>query len=343
MTHDHFWLGLGVIFLSGALNGSFALPMKYAERWRWENTWLTFTFLSLLLLPWVLAMALVPGLSQVYRDVPGRTFLYPLAFGFLWGIAQATFGLGIRLIGMAVAFAVVAGLSSLSGSLVPVLVLNPADILRPRGILLLASMPILFLGLVLYGKAGRAREKEQSLLEKRENSSPQEFRKGLGICIFTGVFGSNINLGFAFSGDILRKSFEVSANPITSTYAVWSLVLTAGFIPNFIYCLRLLFRNHSWHLFRAPGWRREAVLATMMALLWLAGIEGYGIGATLVGRYGTSLGFALFIAVMILTSNLLGVLMGEWKATSGRTRRTLVVGMIAVLVSLVILSFGGVF
>ena len=30
---DHFWLGMAVIFISGALNGSFPLPMKYTRQW----------------------------------------------------------------------------------------------------------------------------------------------------------------------------------------------------------------------------------------------------------------------------------------------------------------------
>lgn len=340
--NKHFLLGMAVIFISGGLNGAFPLPMKYTRQWKWENTWLTFTATALLVFPWLLAVGFVPHLQDVYRDLPGRALLAPLIFGFLWGIAQVTFGLGISAVGMALAFAVVAGLCCLSGSLVPLLVLSPADLFRPRGVLLLISMPILFAGLTLYGMVGRRREGEQTPVAAA-GAAGMSFMSGLAICIFTGVFGSTINLGFAFSGSILQKAVEVGANPVTSTYASWALVLGAGFIPNLIYCFLLLFRNATWRLFLKPGWKIDALLAIAMALLWLSGMVGYGIGATLVGMYGTSLGYALFITAMILSSNLFGILAGEWKATSRRTRGLLTAAVVVILVAVLVLNLGGLF
>jgi L-rhamnose-H+ transport protein len=340
---DHFWLGMAVIFISGALNGSFPLPMKYTRQWKWENTWLVFAAAALLIIPWLLAAGFVPHLEDVYRGVSSRALLAPLVFGFLWGIAQVTFGLGISAVGMALAFAVVAGLSCLSGSLVPLLVLNPVDLLRPRGILLLISMPILFAGLALYGMAGHRREKEQRPAGPSAGAVASSFMTGLAICIFTGIFGSNINLGFAFSGPILQKAVALGAFPVTSTYASWALVLGAGFIPNLLYCFLLLFRNGTWSLFLKPGWARETSLAIAMGLLWLSGMVGYGIGATLVGKYGTSLGYALFVSAMILSSNFLGILTGEWRATSPRTRRVLTAAVVVILISVLVLNLGGLF
>jgi len=166
---------------------------------------------------------------------------------------------------------------------------------------------------------------------------------GLAICIFTGIFGSNLNLGFAFSGPILDKAVALGAIPVTSTYASWALVLGAGFIPNLFYCCLLLSRNGTWPLFLKPGWARETCLAIAMGLLWLSGMVGYGIGATLVGKYGTSLGFTLFITAMILSSNFLGILAGEWKGTSRATRRVLAAAVVVILISVVALNLGGLF
>src|SRR5208337_4551191 len=129
------------------------------------------------------------------------------------------------------------------------------------------------------------------------------------------------NLGFAFSGQILQKAVAMGAAPVTATYASWALVLGAGFIPNLLYCFLLLFRNGTWSLFLKAGWVRETGLAIAMGLLWLSGMVGYGIGATLMGKYGTSLGYVVFTAMLILSTNFLGILTGEWKATSPVTRR----------------------
>lgn len=338
-----FWAGMAIILVSGALNGGFALPMKYTRRWRWENTWLVFAIISLLVLPSILAVSFVPHLAQVYREVPRQAILYPVALGFLWGIAQTTFGLGITAVGMALAFAVVSGLGCLSGSLVPLLVLSPGELLQPRGILLLISIPILLVGLVLYGKAGRRREREHEDKQTGNAGPVRSFAVGLGICIFTGIVGSAWNVGFAFSGGVLQKSAALGAGSLTAPYAVWALILGAGLIPNLLYCCFLLSRDRSWALFGGASSARDTALSVAMALLWLSGIVGYGIGATLVGKYGTSVGFTLFIAAQILSSSMLGVLTGEWKATSSRTKRELAAALAVTLISVVVLNLGGLF
>jgi L-rhamnose-H+ transport protein len=340
---EHFWLGMAIILVSGGLNGSFPLPLKYARAWHWENTWLVFSLTALLVLPWMLALGFVPQLGELYRQVPSRAILIPLIFGFLWGIAQTTFGLSIKAVGMALAFAVVSGLGCLLGSLIPLLTSNPADLFRPRGLLLLASLPVLFPGLVLYAVAGRRREKEQATGAGPAEAAVMSFAAGLAITVFTGIFGANLNLGFHFGHDLVRRGLELGGNPATSTYPVWALVLPAGVIPNVLYCVYRLSRNGTWSAFRTSGWAKECALAIAMAVLWLGGMVCYGIGATLVGRYGTSVGFALFSASIILAANAGGILAGEWKATSARTRQWLAAGLLAIIASVVVLSLGGLF
>ena len=133
---------------SGALNGGFALPMKHSRSWKWENLWLVFSVVGIFVVPWALAFGLVPGLMQVYAGVTPRALLLPLGFGLLWGFAQVTFGVSLRMVGVALTMAVVSGLGSLSGSLVPLLVFHPEDLFRPRGLLLLLSIPFLIVGLI---------------------------------------------------------------------------------------------------------------------------------------------------------------------------------------------------
>ena len=340
---EPFWSGMTIAFLSGIFNGCFPLPMKYSRVWRWENTWVLFMLVSTVLLPLVSVSLFVPNLMGVYHEVPWRALLPPLIFGFLWGTAQVTIGLSFKAVGVALAFAVVAGMNALFGSLIPLLVLHPGDVVRPRGLLLLVSMPILFLGLWLYAQAGRRREKEQPPPDSAAGAPKARFAKGLALCIYTGLIGGSINLGFAFGGDVVGKSLSLGANAVTSTYAVWLLVLWAGFIPSAIYCPYLLARNRGWGLFTQPGAPREALLAIAMAVIWVTAIFAYGVGATMAGKYGTSLGYALLVAVTIVASTMVGVLTGEWKRTSGETRKVLFWATAIVLASVIILNLGGLF
>jgi L-rhamnose-H+ transport protein len=83
---EHFSLGMATIFVSGALNGTFAFPMKYARRWSWENIRLVFALIAFAALPWLLAAGFVPHLGDVTsRCMTGVTLvvhcgcsLYPM-------------------------------------------------------------------------------------------------------------------------------------------------------------------------------------------------------------------------------------------------------------------------
>jgi L-rhamnose-H+ transport protein len=342
MNH-HFLPGMSIIFFSGLLNGAFAMPMKYSRNWKWENFWLVFSVVGILLVPWTLALALVPHLFHVYAGVSPRALLLPMVFGLFWGFAQVTFGISLRMVGVALTFAVVSALGSLSGSLVPLLAFHPEDLLRPRGILLLVSIPFLIVGLILYAFAGRRREKEQRAQADGAQGAKSSFARGMALCLFTGIFASSFNLGFSFAGDVIKSSLHLGAGPLTSTYAVWSIVLGAGFIPNLAYCVYLVIQNRSLRFFKASGWQREALLSTTMALTWIGAVVIYGIGATLVGVYGTSIGYMLFVATSILLANAFGLMTGEWKGTSARTRNFLIAAVAFILTAIVILNLGGLF
>ena len=340
---EHFWLGMTVVFMAGVFNGSFALPMKYSRRWRWENTWGLSTLLSAVVVPLLMVSLFVPNALQVYRGLPWRVLFPPLIFGLLWGTAQVTCGLGIQAVGVAVAMAVMCGTGTLFGLLIPLLVLQPENLFRPRGILLLVSLPILLLGVWFYAQAGRKREKEQPAPASPTNEPRTSFAKGLALCIYTGVFGSCINLGFAFGGPVASRSLELGATLAASTYPVWLLVFWAGSFSPLIYCSYLLFRNRNWGLFTKTGKAKEILLVIAMVVLGGSAVFGYGIGATLTGKYGTSVGYALWIAISIASGAAVGVLTGEWKGTSPSTRKVLTLAMALVLASVIILNLGGLF
>src|ERR1700733_5397506 len=153
----HSSLGLAIIVSSGVLIASFAAPMKLSRTWSWENTWLVYATLALLVVPIALVLLTIPHPIAFYAAIPLRILLPPLLFGFGWGIAQVTFGLSIARAGMAMAFAIVVGLSSLLGSGIPRAGFHPGDLASRPGAVLLASAVLLFAGLAVYVDADRKR------------------------------------------------------------------------------------------------------------------------------------------------------------------------------------------
>jgi L-rhamnose-H+ transport protein len=338
MANDNFWGGLLLIIVSGLISGSFALPMKFSRSWKWENTWFLYSTLAFLLLPWLTVWIAVPRLFFFVKSLEAGDVLPSFFFGFLWGIAQVGFGLGIARVGMAVAFAIVIGLCAVFGSFIPLAILHPRDLWSLRGFVLLTSALILAQGLTLYARAGRQRELDQN--PAGGTSDTGQFRTGLWICLFTGILGALLNVGFALSGHISDRAIAAGASPIRATYAVWTILLTAGYLPNLMYTVWLIWQNQSRSAFQIQA-LRESLLALVMAVCWLGGMFLYGIGATITGRFGTSIGYAISVTALILWSSLLGILTGEWRGAQSSTFKRMQWGLAIVLAALFVASSTG--
>src|ERR1700757_658991 len=98
--------GIAMLIVAGMANGSFTIPMKFARKWAWENTWLAWTVFALVLLPLAVTLATIPNLSAVYGSVTPATILEVCGFGAGWGVAQVCFGLAVDMIGITVAFSI---------------------------------------------------------------------------------------------------------------------------------------------------------------------------------------------------------------------------------------------
>jgi L-rhamnose-H+ transport protein len=336
-SHSSAALGLGIAMASGTLTASFPFPMKFSKTWRWENTWLVYATLALLIIPVALAFWAVPHLLSLLLSLPARDLLIPLLFGFGWGIAQVTFGLSIARVGMAMAFAIVIGLSALLGSLIPLAIFHLNALSGRPGAILLASAVFLIAGLALYADAGHRRDRAAP----GADHSGRSFLIGLLLCIFTGCFGSMINIGYVFGGKIAEAAVRHGVSAQRATFCVWAVVLLAGYLPNLAYMLYLLRRNRSVFVF-AAGSLRETLLALAAAALWYFGMIGYGVGASVMGIYGNSIGFAACMTVLLLWSSVLGVVAGEWRAASSRARSRMHLGLAFITVSMLILGLGSV-
>src|SRR5438046_10507302 len=87
---------------AGILNGSFATPTRFMNRWKWENVWALWAVLAMFVLPWVVALATVPHLFATYQAVEVRhALLLVIAFGAGYGIAALCFGWGGDAVGVA--------------------------------------------------------------------------------------------------------------------------------------------------------------------------------------------------------------------------------------------------
>src|SRR5712675_1752688 len=120
--HESLAFGIFLTMIAGLMSGNCMLPMKFVRSWKWENVWLVFSVISLIVLPWALALALVDNLFATYSALSMRQLAVPILFGAGWGIAQVLFGISVIRLGLGLAYAIIVGLGALLGTLVPLFV-----------------------------------------------------------------------------------------------------------------------------------------------------------------------------------------------------------------------------
>jgi len=164
-------MGYLLVIAAGVLQGAFVLPMKSTKKWAWENTWLVFSTAGYLIWPWLLALLTIPHPFTVLANTSVRSLALVELFGLGWGLGAIAFGLGVSRLGMALALTVIVGLAATAGALIPLVVLAPEKLAQPQGLVMLASLALVLIGLGLSSWGGKLREPEQSSTSDPAQSS----------------------------------------------------------------------------------------------------------------------------------------------------------------------------
>lgn len=316
------WIGLGLILIAGVAVGNCMLPMKYTRYWKWENTWLVFSLVSLLVIPWLLAAAAIPGLGAIYSGATAGELAVPFLYGAGWGIAQVLFGISVVRLGLALGYAIIIGLGAMGGTLVPLIAQHPEVLSSARGVLVLLGIAVMIAGVVMCSWAGRQRERTAG-----QNSRPAggSYAAGVAIAILCGIMAPMINYALAFGQSLANAAIRDGVAVTNSNYAVWPVALAGGLVPNLVYSIYLLNRNKSWGNFRRL--RPDMFLGVLMGVLWMGSVAIYGMAAGYIGALGTSIGWGIYQIIMILAANLSGVLTGEWRGAGGKPAAALGAGL----------------
>ncbi|MEX2170244.1 MAG: L-rhamnose/proton symporter RhaT [Pirellulales bacterium] len=337
-------LGLALVLSAGTLNGSYALPMKKTTRWKFENTWLVYSVVAMLVLNWAIALSSVPNLTDVYVRAGMMPVTMAFAFGLIWGLGNLLFGAGIYLIGISLTFPICIGLSTALGSLIP-MALDPQVFLTPAGATITLGVAVLVAGVVVCALAGLrmdAQAKSSGIAKGAATVSAgrNTLGKGLAIVLLSGLCDPFLNFAFTFGDRIKQEAVAAGASAGAESDAIWALALLGSFVVNVVYCTRLLTRNATWARFREPGTASYWFMAGAMAFIWMFSITLYGRGASMMGPLGGSAGWALFYCSIIISSTFWGIVSGEWRQGRGRPLRTLFSGLFILMVAIVILGYG---
>jgi L-rhamnose-H+ transport protein len=322
-------VGILLLVLAGAMNGSFTLPMKFTKKWAWENTWLAWTIFALAVFPFLLTWLTVPRLGDVYAQAGMQPIATAVGCGAGWGASQVFFGLAVDAVGIALAFSVILGISAAVGALIPLFM--QGDPFSTKGLEIIGGVALVILGVLICAKAGRARE---AALGQGPKGKPS-VGKGLVFCTISGLGSALVGLGLQYAAKLAETAQQFGADPTWKNNATWMPLMMAGGIPNLIYCLYLISRNKTGDRFKTGGTGVYWLLAAIMAFCWFGSTLMYGVANNLLGIV---VAWPAFMSLIVITAMIWGVVTGEWKGSGAKPLQVMYSGLGILVLSIVVLS-----
>jgi len=333
-------VGAFLAVLSGMMNGSFTLPMRFLGRWEWENVWSLFIAFSCLLLPVVVVSLQAPQCWMIIIQSPGHALAIAILTGFTWGFGSVLFGQSVSAIGISLANTLVLAISSALGALLPIVLLTPDKLFGRVGEKIMGGVLVEIVGIALCGWAGRLRERTANGTGERGDmvGRARPVKVALLMASGAGVLSAVFNIGFSLAQPIADCGRAAGLSSFASTNLIWLVMLGAGAFSNLGFCLYLFCKHGSLKKFGQSGKLRLVSSALIMALLWGGSIFVYGASVPRLGSLGASIGWPLSLAIGLLLANAIGMGLGEWKRAPTCSRVWMYSGIAVLLLAVVLLS-----
>lgn len=328
-------LGFALVLVAAIAGGALAVPLKKRRNFELENIYIPSTLVMMIVLPFVMAAFVLPHWPQAVSAAGARTVWAGAAYGIGWGIGSILFGYGVTLAGMSVGFAIIMGINTAVGSILPFVVNSRAELLTPGGGVILAGIAGCIVGVGICGKAGSLREQGAG-----NESQPRRFGLALLVCAASGVLSSCANLGFAFTSRVGVEALRLGASPVFSTLASWLPVFWGATVALLVWFGGLQIRRGTWRKNVGSHAAYDWTNGALMGVIWFIATIPYGMGAYYLGRLGTSVGWAINIAFSLVVANVFGFLTHEWSGAPPKALRILYSGLTILIAAIVLLAIG---
>jgi len=343
---------LGVIFhfIGGFASGSFYMPFKKVRGWSWESYWIVGGLFSWLIVPPLAAWLTLPGFSEIISSTSVSTIRYTILFGVLWGIGGLTYGLGVRYLGMSLGNSVVLGFCSAFGAIVPSIyyAIVPTEgktsiiemFNSVWGLVVLLGVVVCLLGIYISGRAGMMKEKELPDEVKKKSVSEFNLMKGLVVAITSGILSSCFNFGIEAGKPMAEVAVSLGLNPLYQNNVTYVVLLWGGLTANFIWCMILNARNKSFANYtnKQSPLAKNYIFAALAGTTWFLQFFFYGMGESKLGNGASS--WILHMAFIILVANGWGLALKEWQGVSRKTKTTITIGIVTIILSVLIVGYG---
>ena len=324
-------LGFLLIAFGAFISGSFSIPFDKVRNWKWENYWLIYGLFAYIVVPFLACVILIPNFFDVYQGISSGTLLWIFFLGIIYGIANLTFGLSLRYLGVSLGYALSLGLMMAIGTIVPPVIDGRLfEMLESnKGSLLLAGVVVSAIGIAISGYAGFIKDKQVG----NEGNKDFHFVKGILAAVFVGIVGSSQALGIEQGLPIAKHAGELGSNILFQDSPVFLVLYAVSFLATLLWCIYSSYKSGS-----IPNYVKRKnnslflnyTFCALAGFLWYINYFFYGMGKNMMGQY-TFTAWGITMTLTIVCATLWGLYRGEWKNTSSKVYFLMFTGL-AVLI-----------
>ena len=343
---------LGILFhsIGGFASGSFYMPFNKVKKWAWESYWIIGGLFSWLIVPPIAAYLTVPGFAEIIGTTSFNILAITFIMGLLWGIGGLTYGLGVRYLGMSLGNSVILGFCSAFGALVPPIYYNlvPTEgkltimsmITHSGGQLVLLGVVVCLTGIAISGRAGMLKEKELDPEVSKKSVAEFSLVKGLIIAVISGILSSFFNFGIEAGKPMAAEAVKAGYNPLFQNNVTYIVLLWGGLTTNLIWTTILNLKNRTYGDFvnKKTPLAGNYFFSALAGTVWFMQFFFYGMGESKLGNGASS--WILHMSTIILTANMWGMYNKEWKGVSSKTKKTIIIGISVIMLSVFIVGIG---
>lgn len=346
MSAPNSLLGTLLHAVGGISASSCYLPSTKTKGWSWNTFWLAQSIFAWFVVPTLLALITVPDFFSILSEAPSKSFWMALLLGGVYGFGGMSFGKAINYIGYSLTYTLAIGISAVVGTIIPLVVFGGLNDFfnKPGGSIVLLGMILSVIGVFVCGWAGFKKEKD--LDADKLNKAGFNMMLGLVLSIVAGVLSGVFNLSLEYGQPIADMAAEHGAGQFEGNAKL--VVSTFGcFVVNFVWYIILgkkqktlvEFRPSKEDNYSKSRLIKNWLLSSLTGMLWCFQFFFYGLGHVKMGEYQFA-SWVLHMSMLIFFSYIVGVIMKEWKGVKKETYTLLVVGLIVLILSFCVTSYG---
>jgi len=211
----------------------------------------------------------------------------------------------------------------------------------------LLGLLVCVIGIVFCGIAGQMKDKDLGSAEKSGANSEYKIGLGLFVAIVSGILSACFAFGIDAGKDLAHQANDIwkATNPNQGEFlfqnnVTYIVILWGGLTTNFVWCMILNLRNKTFadYTNKKTPLLSNYIFAALAGTTWFLQFFFYGMGESKLGNGPSS--WILHMAFIILTANVWGLVLREWKGVSKKTMGMVIAGIAAILLSIVIVGLG---